>query len=544
MVYFTTLLISMFITIALIPLFMGLAQKYQVMDIPDQRKVHAAPIPRCGGLAMAVGALVPAFIWAPLNDFIQAAVFGSWVLVFFGLLDDWKGLSYRVKFAGQIAAALVMIIHGGVTIKSLGLIFPTEIILPEWAAVFLTLVVIVGVTNAINLADGLDGLAGGISLISFICIGYLAYRAESMAITLLAVAASGSILGFLRFNTYPAVVFMGDAGSQLLGFLAISLALSLTQDGTPLSPTLPLLLLGFPILDTLTVMIQRIAEGRSPFAPDKSHFHHRLLKLGLEHNEAVLTIYAIQVFLAVLAFSLRFHPDSLLVSIYIIFAGLAICSFYLADKTGWRVQRYHLIDIVIKGRLRVLLDARLLIKAVFKPVEILVPALFLFTCFLPRTMPFYFSLFTGALALALASIWLLRRQVQRGLLRFAIYMTIPYLVYLSQADHPDWLTNWPERLYNLSFALLVMMVILTLKLSQREGFRSTPMDFLILLIALIVPALPDEFIRSAQMHLVAVKIIAMFFSYEVLLGELRGKLGRLGLATWVGLVIICFKGLW
>ena len=131
---------------------------------------------------------------------------------------------------------------------------------------------------------------------------------------LLCTAIVGAIFGFLRFNTYPATVFMGDTGSQLLGFLAITLSIGVTQRETPLSPLLPLLLLGFPVLDTITVMAERIASGRMPFSPDKNHFHHKLMRLGLFHTEAVVTIYGITALLTAAAYLLRFHSDWLLVA--------------------------------------------------------------------------------------------------------------------------------------------------------------------------------------------------------------------------------------
>jgi len=175
-----------------------------------------------------------------------------------------------------VIAALVIILYGGITIDNLGVLLPEGYLLPKAISILLTLMVIVGVTNAINLSDGLDGLAGGITLLTFICIAYLAFRCENIAIAISAVAAAGAIFGFLRYNTHPAVIFMGDSGSQFIGFLAIVLPVALTQQNTPLSPFLPLIILGFPILDTMTVMTERIADGRSPFVADKKPFSSQI----------------------------------------------------------------------------------------------------------------------------------------------------------------------------------------------------------------------------------------------------------------------------
>jgi len=309
MTLFTTFLISMFVTIGLIPIFRGLAEKVNAIDIPEARKMHKRPMPRSGGISMALGALVPVVIWAPGNDFVNSIIIGSGIVVAFGLIDDIKSLGFKVKFAGQIAAASIVIFYGGVKIKSLGMLLPYGFMLPDLLAIPLTLVMIVGVTNAINLSDGLDGLAGGITLISFICIGYLSYLYGNLALILLSMAIIGAVFGFLRFNTYPASVFMGDAGSQLLGFLAIVLSISLTQMNNNLSPVLPLLIIGFPALDTVDVMISRMANGKSPFTADKNHFHHKLIRLGLYHTESVLFIYVTHAFVVSSAFIFRFTME-------------------------------------------------------------------------------------------------------------------------------------------------------------------------------------------------------------------------------------------
>jgi UDP-GlcNAc:undecaprenyl-phosphate GlcNAc-1-phosphate transferase len=236
MIFFSTLFISMFITIVLIPIFKDLAVKVNVMDVPNDRKVHSYPMPKSGGIAMALGAFVPVLLWAPGGEFVRAVLIGAAIVILFGLIDDVRDLEWKTKLAGQCAAALVVILYGGVKIKSLGMLLPDDVFLPDWFAIPFTLIAIVGVTNAINLSDGLDGLAGGVSLLSFICIGYLAHCRGNIVIALLSVAILGAIFGFLRFNTYPATLFMGDAGSQLLGFLAVTLSLALTQGNTPPHP--------------------------------------------------------------------------------------------------------------------------------------------------------------------------------------------------------------------------------------------------------------------------------------------------------------------
>jgi UDP-GlcNAc:undecaprenyl-phosphate GlcNAc-1-phosphate transferase len=265
MLFLTTLLISIIITIAIMPYSRELAIKLQALDKPGYRKVHEQVMPKCGGMAMAVGACVPIMLWAPKTHFVKGLLIGSLIIVFFGVADDIKDLSPNVKLLGQVMAALVVSLVGGIKIIDLGSFLTSGAILPDWVAIPLTVFVIVGVTNATNLSDGLDGLAGGIALLIFLCIGYLGVSEKDWQMAMIAIAVGGSILGFLRFNTYPAQLFMGDAGSQFLGFVAIVLSIKLAQQSPNISVLLPLIIIGIPILDTLTVMTKRLAANAHHF---------------------------------------------------------------------------------------------------------------------------------------------------------------------------------------------------------------------------------------------------------------------------------------
>ena len=220
------------------PIFINLAYKANILDVPDQRKVHLNPIPRIGGIAMGLGAFLPIILWAPIDQFVKSMLIGSGIVVLFGLIDDVKHIGFKPKFVGQIIAALIVILYGGLKIKTFGMLAPQGYLMPDWISIPLTLFIVVAVTNAINLSDGLDGLAGGISLLTFLCVGYLAYTYDFQSLETMSVAMIGAIFGLLRYNTHPAVVFMGDSGSQLLGFFAITISLSLTQKCDQLSPVL------------------------------------------------------------------------------------------------------------------------------------------------------------------------------------------------------------------------------------------------------------------------------------------------------------------
>ncbi len=544
MIYLSTLLLALFVTISLIPFFTKIAEKMRVFDLPDERKVHTVPIPRIGGLAIAIGVFIAMFLWKDESGFLKAYIIGSAVIVFFGIIDDVKGLNYKMKFACQIAAALIIVFYGGLKVTHLGALLPDNMLLPGWIAIPFTIVLIVGVTNAVNLADGLDGLAGGICLLSFCCIGYLSYLVENTTVTLLSLALIGAIFGFLRFNTYPASLFMGDTGSQFLGFSMVTASLALTQGNTALSPVLPLIIFGFPVLDTMTVMLYRLSERRSPFLPDKKHFHHRLMALGLFHTEAVFTIYLIQALFVVSAFIFRFYSEWSLLIGYGLFSLLIVGSFIVAAHTHFTLKRYNLIDKVVKGRLKILREKGFFIMIFFRIVEFGIPLLMFATCFLPRKIPGFFSIFSAILIVLIIIIWFLKKNWLRSILTLTLYLLIPLLVYLSSTD-----TRLPERLdyieelFNYSFVFLVFFVILTLKFTRRRrGFKVTPMDFLILFIALVAPYIAGTYTAHKEIGAVAAKTIMLFFSYEVLIGELRGRFDKLTFATICTLIVIAARG--
>jgi UDP-GlcNAc:undecaprenyl-phosphate GlcNAc-1-phosphate transferase len=295
------------------------------------------------------------------------------------VLDDVKDLGFVSKFAGQIFAALIPVLIGGVTIHSFGTLLPNGVLLPDWFSIPFTIIFIVGVTNATNLSDGLDGLAGGISLLIFICIGYFGYINANFTVVIFAYSVGGAIIGFLRFNSHPAQLFMGDAGSQLLGFLAAVLSLQLLQANSDLNVMLPLFLIGIPIVDTLTVMTKRLIQGKPPFVADKNHFHHQILSMGLHHSEAVLIIYIIQSIYILLAISLKNYNEWLLLFVYCVYSGSFLAVLAAAEKTQFRINRQRFLDPV-KIRLQAIKEKGTVVKTAFGIVKIGVPGLFIVTC--------------------------------------------------------------------------------------------------------------------------------------------------------------------
>ncbi|HKE43992.1 MAG TPA: MraY family glycosyltransferase [Steroidobacteraceae bacterium] len=511
---FFAFIIALAVTTVLIPPLRRVAERFHVLDEPSTRKVHTHPVPRIGGLAMFVGAIIPAWLWLDATPQLITFTAAAAVLLVLGAADDRYDLDYRVKFAGQIIAVGLVVFVGDVRIETFTLDARQPI--PDWLSGPLTVLFLLGVTNAINLADGLDGLAGGTTLLCLGAIGLIAFAGGNLYVCTLAAAIAGAILGFLRFNTYPARIFMGDAGSQFLGFSVGVLSVLTTQDpATPVSAGLPLLLLGLPIIDTLLVMMQRIIDHRSPFVADRNHIHHRLLGLGLEHHEAVVLIYLLQCALFLSAYFLRFESDVLIVTVFCTLTLCAMVLLYVARRRAWRWRHPQ------AGGRRSLITRQ--IKWLRAPER--VPRwTFLFLAWCVPTYSLYVishasgvTTDLGVLALSLLAFgavllpWMWSRDLG-WLERGVIYVAAALVVYLDQTSVTD------ASVWRLAFfGLVAAAVIVNLRLSGERRFEVNPLDVLVLFIALVIPNLPGSLGLPPGLALGIGKLIVLLYAIEMLL---------------------------
>jgi UDP-GlcNAc:undecaprenyl-phosphate/decaprenyl-phosphate GlcNAc-1-phosphate transferase len=514
-------LLAMSVTMALIPLLMQVAARFQFLDAPGQRKVHSTPVPRIGGIAMAAGTLLSLALAGQFAQPMPAYLAGVIVLLSFGVWDDRVALSAAPKLVGQFIAALLVMVWGGVSIDTTTL--SERHLLPEWIATPLTLLFLLGVTNAINLADGLDGLAGGTTLLSLTALALLAFTSGAPFVGGVAIVIIGAILGFLRFNTHPARVFMGDGGSQILGFSAAVLAVVLTQnEATPLSSALPLLLLGIPIIDTLMVMTQRMAAGHSPFRADRNHVHHRLLALSFDHHEAVMAIYALQGTLFVIAWFLRYESDVTIVAVFTLVSLTTIGALQLATRFGWRWRAAsHGNGVAVSTLGRVLSWLR-------QPERLPRWALM----GIAAALAAYFMAMAGAcprpsddvrvmaalLAACIGASVLLRWRLTEAAVfdKAALYVAIVMAVYLDRQVQTvleaHWMLQW------LLLGLLVLSIIIRFRLASDRRFRVTPLDVLVIFIAIAIPNLPGSIATSATLGESVMKLIVLLYAVEALLG--------------------------
>ena len=313
--YLLTFLAGFFVTYLITPVVRTFAPKIKAIDLPNDRKVHQIPVPRLGGLAIYLGfilalalALTLAFFSGMKLNFgmILGIVLAGTVLLLVGVVDDIKGLRPTTKLIFQILAGLI-VVYFGVEINFINNPFNGMVAIGLFALP-LTLLWLVGVTNAMNLIDGLDGLATGVTAISALALFAVALRTHQLGAAILMIALVGAALGFIRYNFFPATIFLGDSGALFLGFvLASSAVIGVLKTTLVVALIIPVLVLGVPIFDTLFAIGRRLKSGKHPFEADNKHIHHMLLRAGFNKREAVLSIYIVCFILSFFAMIMAFQ---------------------------------------------------------------------------------------------------------------------------------------------------------------------------------------------------------------------------------------------
>lgn len=319
-----------------IPSIITVAKIKGLYDTPDSRKIHTRKIPRLGGLAIIAGFSIAASVWGmqvgfTRLQFLQAAV----ILLFFsGLKDDIISISPQKKLLSQIMAALLVVFGEKISITSLYGIFGIYEI-PLWIGSLLTIFTIIVITNAFNLIDGVDGLAGGIGFVISLTFGLWFNFIDQLGWSILAFSLTGALFGFLVFNFNPAKIFMGDAGSLTTGFIISVLSIVFIESNNAnavnmyklgSAPAIAIAILAVPLFDTIRVFMIRLSKKQSPFTPDNNHLHHNLIKIGLGHKEVCLVLYIANVLFVLLAFLIK---DSSNLNIILILGSLALILSYV-----------------------------------------------------------------------------------------------------------------------------------------------------------------------------------------------------------------------
>jgi UDP-GlcNAc:undecaprenyl-phosphate GlcNAc-1-phosphate transferase len=488
LLFFTALFLSLLAT----PLTMRLARRIGVVDTPNERSMHTQSKTRLGGLGMAAGLCISVLAFLPFNTTIAGFLAGLGIIVLVGLIDDIYEVRALYKLLGQIIAAGIFILVSGKTLVTMGGMFGTEDLRLGWLEIPVTIFCIAGFINALNLSDGLDGLAGGITAIAALFLMSLAIQAQQWESFAILLALFGAIIGFLHYNTFPARLFMGDTGSLFLGYTlatcsVIMLSDAANSDLVMIKPVSLLVILAIPLMDTTYVMTRRAILGMNPFHPDKTHLHHKLIALGLPHGAVVSLLYLGMFFFGVLSILIVDYPDWLQALITILIAVTIYATIARLQKTShknWSLlfRRIGEFDHHLLDKVRSFLQTTAKAVAIITLIALLWPVIFLE---IPRTHTGWMVLaFIGLMLVAFS--WL-RQESHLGLLRGSLYLAIFLLLFLYNFllnEGNPWLGSYLDI---LSVALLVWVLLMFLVKSEKEILLTTGYEAFALISTWILP---------------------------------------------------------
>ncbi len=301
------LVVAFLISFSATPMVMSLAHKVNAIDIPkDARRIHKKPTPLMGGLAIFYGFVISVVCFATIDEEVMGILVGCTIIVTTGIIDDIKEMKPIVKLVCQVLAAAV-VVYCGVRIEHFANPFAAwiggpYIVLDYWVSCAVTMFWIVGICNAVNLIDGLDGLAVGVSSISAVALLALTVISQNLNVAILTAAVAGACIGFLPYNFNPAKIFMGDTGALFLGFILACVSIQgMLKMSAIITFAVPILILGLPIFDTTFAIFRRVLTGHSPMQADRGHLHHRLLDMGFSQRQVVAILYTLTAVLCMTA---------------------------------------------------------------------------------------------------------------------------------------------------------------------------------------------------------------------------------------------------
>ncbi len=536
------LVASTAISLAVIPLMMKLAPALGMVDEPNSRKVHAHPVPRVGGVGIVLGSLTPLAVWVPIDATVVSYLVGAIILLVFGVWDDRVEIGHYTKFIGQFLAVLPVVSFGDLYVDALPFLGVDD--MPHVVGRIFTAVALVGMINATNHADGLDGLAGGVSLLSLGAMSVLAFAAGDFFVLAVCTAGVGGILGFLRFNTHPATVFMGDGGSQFLGFTVGFLAVYLVVRMDPtLSPAVVLLLLGLPIADILMVLYRRITQGKNWFRATKNHIHHQLLHLGFVHQESVVIIYSLQTLFVLSGLALRYAHDWIIVAVYLVICTCLFTALALAAWVDWQAHRSGLPNAF--GQAVSYLHTWLFVVPPRRFLKVGIPAYLELVSIWVTDVPKEFGIaavvVTGLMVLEL--IWGKRHRsvTRRGL----IYVTAAFAAYLD-ANHPPFFAASITMVETAFFILVAISIGVAVRFSparRKFEFRPTAMDYLMVFVLLAGLIFSQDPLSSGQDAIFVIQMVLLFYGCELLIIEGRERWSLLSIGSVLAAGIFAGRGI-
>jgi UDP-GlcNAc:undecaprenyl-phosphate GlcNAc-1-phosphate transferase len=570
---------SLVCSLTLMPVILRIADALKLYDVPDAvgagvsgeaRRVHTRPTPRLGGVAIVCGFFM-ALLFSSVPRNLGGVYLASLVMFLTGLTDDLKPLSAKVRLLIQIGTAAVAVAVAGLGLPSLHLTTQFSVTLPPALGVLFGVFVIVGAINAVNMIDGLDGLAGGVVLLGVLFLSYLHFinTGDLHLLLVLSLPVIGGILGFLKYNTHPASVFMGDGGSNWLGFMtgvlflvvargkviqadegAMALVDSTRRLQVSAVPLVTVVLcLSVPIFDTAWVILSRLRDGVSPMTADKRHFHHGLMKLGLSHSQSVAAVYFVTVVFAVMgvlpvafpAYRLGWAPYA---SAAFLFLGMPLI-LKLDEGLLLRLRTQRALfsqDPGVGPRLSRILRVwetsnRYLIYGILMatPVFAGVP---------PRAVGMVAAL---VLPLLLLSV-LVSRQKADFLDSLAIACAATVVLIANNAN-TIWITWNNQRtniqfLYNYVFLwLAVSTLLLIVATFRRQYFLVTPSDFLMIILPLLLLLVPEPYRSEHRLNIIGLRSLVLFAALRTMQKRHRANVYRMKMLSSGALLYVILVSL-
>ena len=525
LLYLYGFFLALLSSVVLIPILLKYAGQLGLVDDPigSARKLHKAPIPRSGGLGIIIPTGIAVLVVLPWDDSVLGFLFSSLVIVGFGLLDDFIELKPIQKLFGQ-TLGVTLAMFGGMIISDVPFIDNA----PTWISYALTFVFVMAVINGVNFSDGMDGLAAGTTLMALVVIFLLAIEGSNLQVAIIAASICAALVGFLRFNTHPATIFMGDAGSQFLGFSVAWLAITVSQAETStLTPLMPLLILGIPIMDVLQVICVRIKKKLPLPGPDKEHFHHQIGKLGLPQEGVVAAIYLLQLTLLSGAFLMQHDSDSTVLGFYICYLVVVLGLLYALHAQGWKMRGANTF-IGVNRRNGIFRRASFLHPYSGKFYGAVTAALLCLFAVMSTDMPKGFIY----IALVLATSILCLKIAARGRLalliaRVSTYTAAIFCVYgMAISSGP----REPFEIFDLFLAILTMAFFVSIRTTRKKYFWLTTQDLLVLFfVILLAPSIPLDLGPGVNSGALIFQTILLLYICEYVLA--RGRVAQRRLTT-------------
>ena len=542
---FYILATSALICTILVPYVARMSVHIGVLDKPGERKIHQQATPRLGGIAIFSSLLFSIIFFCPIDQHIKGLLAGAIIIFLTGLADDLANLSPRQKFAGEFLAAGLAVFMGDICVRHLGNPFGMGIIELGPLAIPFTIIGIVGLINAINMLDGLDGQAGGVCAIICVTFAIVAFFSGNDNLLVLAVALLGTLLGFLRYNHHPAIIFMGDSGSLLVGYCMGVFSVMLATGGArPVSPYIPLMVLWVPILDTLVVMFNRWRAGKRLFSPDKSHLHHRLLDLGIGHRSTVMVIYGLSYLLCLLAIAGLKLTDSVLLALLLMISLTVYGGLKYLTRSG-RGERLGFSSEaslhIISRYIRVLAH-----RSAFLTVAIkyLILAVLLLPVFISHDDIHALSLFPLFILIISVYLYFSRHTWNNLLLQGSIYIAGAFMLLVTEnygRDHA--LFGVPLQVVShLIFLILLALVGIKVLIRRRLSLLIVSrLEYLIMLIVLTVPLLPQSVSGPLHLLTVSAKSVILFVGFKLVVMRQIRRNRKIILAIVVSTLVLVLR---